>query len=140
VPDAWSVVGGMANAGKGMKIGMIDSGIDITHPGMQDSTLQTPPGFPKVNADSDVAFTNSKVIVARSYAALFATPEDDLSARDVDGHGTSTAMIAAGVQNTGPLGPIVGVAPKAWLGAYKVIGANGFGSDDVILMAVNKAV
>src|SRR5260370_1083513 len=25
VPDAWSVVGGMANAGKGVKIGMIDS-------------------------------------------------------------------------------------------------------------------
>jgi hypothetical protein len=140
VPDAWSVVGGMANAGKGIKIGMIDSGIDITHPGMQDSTLQTPPGFPKVNADSDVAFTNSKVIVARSYAALFITVEDDLSARDVDGHGTGTAMVAAGAQNMGPYGTITGVAPKAWLGAYKVAGANGSASDDVLGMAIDDAV
>jgi minor extracellular serine protease Vpr len=140
VPNAWSVVGGMASAGAGIKIGMIDSGIDITHPGMQDSTLQTPSGFPKVNADSDVAFTNSKVIVARSYAALFTTVESDLSARDVDGHGTLTAMTAAGAQNTGPYGTITGVAPKAWLGAYKVNGASGEASDDVIQMAIDDAV
>src|SRR5260370_38721029 len=75
VPEAWAAIGGMTNAGKGIKIGMIDTGIDITHPGMQDSTLQTPAGFPKVNADSDVASTNSKVIIARSYASLFPTPE-----------------------------------------------------------------
>ena len=140
VPDAWAALGGMANAGKGIKIGMIDSGIDITHPGMQDSSLQTPAGFPKVNADADVAFTNSKVIVARSYAALFVTVEDDLSARDVNGHGTLTAMTAAGVTNTGPFGTITGVAPKAWLGAYKVNGASGQAGDDVIQMAINDAV
>jgi len=140
VPDAWAVVGGIANAGRGIKIGMIDSGIDITHPGMQDSSTQMPAGFPKVNADSDVAFTNSKVIVARSYAALFITAENDLSARDVDGHGTLTAMTAAGAQNTGPFGTITGVAPKAWLGAYKVNGASGQAGDDVIQMAIDDAV
>jgi minor extracellular serine protease Vpr len=140
VPQAWAAVGGMTNAGKGIKIGMIDTGIDITHPGMQDSTLQVPAGFPKVNADSDVAYTNSKVIVARSYAALFNATEDTLSAEDVVGHGTGTAMAAAGAPNTGPYGPIVGVAPKAWLGAYKVIGANGGGDDSVIIKAIDDAV
>jgi minor extracellular serine protease Vpr len=140
VPQAWSAVGGMTNAGKGIKIGMIDTGIDITHPGMQDSTLQVPAGFPKVNADSDVAYTNSKVIVARSYAALFNAPEDTLSAEDVVGHGTGTAMAAAGAPNTGPFGQIVGVAPKAWLGAYKVIGANGSGDDSVLIKAIDDAV
>ena len=54
---------------------------------------------------------------------LFDTPENDLSAQDDDGHGTGTAMAAAGAQNTGPFGTITGVAPKAWLGSYKVIGA-----------------
>ena len=34
-------------------------------------------------------------------------------------------MIAAGVQNTGPLGSITGVAPKAFLGNYKVFGSPG---------------
>jgi minor extracellular serine protease Vpr len=140
VPQAWAATGGMANAGLGIKIGMIDTGIDITHPGMQDSTLQVPAGFPKVNADSDTAYTNSKVIVARSYAALFNAVEDTLSAEDVVGHGTGTAMAAAGVQNTGPFGTIVGVAPKAWLGAYKVIGANGGGDQSVIVKALDDAV
>src|SRR5260221_673143 len=107
---------------------------------MQDSTLSVPAGFPKMNADSDVASTNSKVIVARSYASLFSTVEDDISARDVVGHGTATAMAAAGAKNTGPLGPIQGVAPKAYLGSYKVLGASGSGTTDIILKAVDDAV
>src|SRR5712691_10896149 len=102
VPEAWNRVG-VDKAGLGIKIAIIDSGIEISHPGMQDSTLSVPAGFPKMNADSDVAFTNSKVIVARSYASLFSTVEDDISARDVVGHGTATAMAAAGALNTGPL-------------------------------------
>ena len=108
VPQAWNRIG-VDKAGLGMKIAIIDSGIEISHPGMQDSTLRLPDGFPKMNADSDAAFTNSKVIVARSYARLFSTLEDDLSARDLVGHGTATAMAAAGALNTGPLGPLQGV-------------------------------
>src|SRR2546425_538350 len=138
-PQAWNLIG-EDKAGLGVKVAIIDSGIDASHPGMQDSTLQAPEGFPKVNADSDVAFTNSKVIVARSYASLFATVEDDLSARDVVGHGTSTAMAAAGARNTGPVGPIVGIAPKAYIGSYKVLGAKGQGTFDVILKALDDAV
>ena len=140
VADAWSSVGGMANAGQGIKIGMIDTGIDITHPSMQDTTLSVPAGFPKVNADSDVAYTNSKVIVARSYVALLPSVEDVLSAQDVNGHGTGTAMAAAGAQSTGLFGTISGVAPKAWLGAYKVIGASGGTTSDVVVKAVDDAV
>src|SRR5262249_36052732 len=95
----------------------------------------------KTNVDSDVAFTNSKVIVARSYAALFSTLEDDLSARDVVGHGTATAMAAAGARVIDPIGaPIAGVAPKAYLGSYKVFGAQGSGTSDIILKAVDDAV
>src|SRR5882724_10614178 len=37
VPQAWAAIGGVAAAGKGVKIGMIDTGIDITNPGLQDS-------------------------------------------------------------------------------------------------------
>ena len=72
------------------------------------------------------------MIVARSYVfhagtirdPIYSTP-DDLSPRDRQGHGTAIAMIAAGVQNTGPLGTITGVAPKAFLGNYKVFGSPG---------------
>src|ERR1043165_7205631 len=63
VSAAWSAVGGAANAGAGVKIGIIDSGIDQSHPGFQDASLRPPGGFPK----GETAYTNSKVIVARSY-------------------------------------------------------------------------
>src|SRR2546426_5903516 len=33
VNDAWAQIGGVANAGAGIKIGIIDTGIDVSHPG-----------------------------------------------------------------------------------------------------------
>ena len=124
IPEAWTRVG-IANAGAGIRIAVIDSGIDVGHPGLQDALMSPPAGFPKANSDSDLAFTNGKVIVARSYANLFNATETDPSARDLRGHGTAAAMAAAGALNTGPQGPISGAAPKAYLGSYKVFGANG---------------
>ena len=92
----------MPNAGKGIKIAILDTGVDQNHPSLQDSTLTTPAGFPKCNVQSDCNhFTNSKVIVARSYVRQLAlgtgpidptmTFPDDYSARDRVGHGTATA-------------------------------------------------
>jgi subtilisin family serine protease len=126
-----------------VKIAIIDSGIDNTHPAFQDSSLPVPEGFPRANNESDLAFTNNKVIVARSYAAYFLRSDPDRSPRDHFGHGTATAMCAAGVTNTGPLATITGMAPKAWIGNYKVFGSPGVnegGSDDAILKAIDDAV
>ena len=142
VPDAWNLVG-VDKAGLGIKIGMIDTGIDISHPGMQDPSLRIPDGFPRVNSEADKEFTNQKVIVARSYATMFPTTDPDPSARDHFGHGTGTAMAAAGAQNTGPDAVISGVAPKAYLGSYKVFGSPGVNEgapEDAILKALDDAV
>ena len=81
IDAAWSLVGA-DRAGAGVKIAIIDSGIDIEHPAFQDTSLAIPEGYPKVSAESDRAFTNTKVIVARSYAPMFQTLEQDESARD----------------------------------------------------------
>ncbi|MDQ6700033.1 MAG: S8 family serine peptidase [Acidobacteriota bacterium] len=129
VPAAWNLVGGVNNAGTGVKIAILDTGIDQSHPAFQDSSLAVPSGFPKGQAD----FTNRKVIVARSYVAQlpFATVDvkdskpDDTSPRDRVGHGTAMAMIAAGQRTTGPVATITGVAPKAFLGNYKIYGSPG---------------
>jgi uncharacterized protein (TIGR03437 family) len=135
-PAAWTALGGQGSAGAGMKIAVIDSGIDQTHLAFQDSALAVAAGFPKCNVQSDCdQFTNNKVIVARSYVPLFAagsdpsnpaadsTP-DDLSARDHVGHGTAVASAAAGNTNSGSV-TFTGMAPKAYLGSYKVIGSPG---------------
>ncbi len=154
VPAAWTTLGGQQNSGLGSRIGIIDSGIDQTNPAFQDPGLTVPAGFPKCGVPSDCAFTNKKVIVARSYVkqlALFGntsidptvTRPDDLSPRDRMGHGTAAAMIAAGEQVHAPLADISGVAPKAYLGNYKILGSPGVNDvtfSDVVTMALEDAV
>ena len=124
VPQAWSL-GGAYPQGSGARVGMIDTGIEITHPGFKDTGFQAPPGFPIAGTPADLAFTNQKVIVARSYVSQCLAGDPDDSAKDDVGHGTGTAMAAAGVENTGPLATITGVAPLAYLGNYKVFGSPG---------------
>src|ERR1043166_1109960 len=142
VPEVWQQVG-LGNAGAGMKIAIIDTGIDVDHPGFQDPSLSIPSGFPRVNDAADVTFTNNKVIVARSYADLFERNEPDRSPRDRVGHGTAIGMAAAGGTTAGPLAVITGVAPKAWLGSDKVFGSPGVNdgaTDAAILKAIDDAV
>ncbi|MCH7977835.1 MAG: S8 family serine peptidase [Acidobacteria bacterium] len=147
VPQAWMdpSVGGEGNAGKGVKIAIIDTGIDTSHPMFQDPSLALPDSFPRftpASADcpgSDEDYTNSKVIVARNYVSLLGTPDPNCDAEDRDGHGTFVAAIAAGNRVTGPSASIAGVAPRAFLGSYKVFGTPGF-NDTASLGAIVKAV
>jgi len=156
VQQAWNspTVGGQSNAGMGLKIAIIDTGIDQTHPSFQDSSLVPPAGFPKCDFPSNCAFTNSKVIVARSYVSTLTAGSssldpaadsrpDDLSARDLIGHGTAVASVAAGVGSAYSSTAISGVAPKAFLGNYKIYGSlevNGGASEAGIIEALDDAV
>ena len=141
IVDAWKQVG-LGNAGAGIKIAIIDTGIENTHAAFQAPSLAVPHGYPQVDSVADRTFTNNKVIVARSYVSLLG-PDPDQTARDRVGHGTSVAMAAAGVLNAGPLATIRGVAPVAFLGNYKVFGSpgiNDFASEDAIIKAMDDAV
>ena len=158
-PAAWAqtAIGGQSNAGNGVMIGIIDTGIDQTNPAFSDTGFGPPSTgtWPKCNAASDccpqsngtACFTNNKVIVARSYVPMIAAGNcalssvtgpcastgtapaavsmpDDYSARDRDGHGSAVAAAAAGVQNSATVG-FSGMAPKAYLGSYKIYGSDG---------------
>lgn len=154
---AWTSLGGAFNAGKGIKIGIIDSGIDPTHPAFANTDLGMPPGYPLCTAGhpEDCAYTNNKVIVARSYVRQLAvaavtdpanpaaqSQPDDYSPRDRMGHGTAVASTAAGESNTGTV-TFTGAAPKAWLGNYKIAGSPGVNdgpTDDVLIQAVEDAL
>ncbi|MFO0284126.1 MAG: S8 family serine peptidase, partial [Acidobacteriota bacterium] len=134
---------GIGKAGAGIKVGVIDSGIEIKHPGFQDETLPRLEGYPKVNDPADLVHTNRKVIVARSYVSLLSRPDPDPSALDKDGHGTAVAMAAAGARHTAPNGVIAGMAPAAYLGVYKVFGTTGVNdsaTDAAILKAIEDSV
>src|SRR6266550_3803554 len=155
--DAWNAAGGRSVAGAGIKIGDIDSGIDETHPFFDPTGFSYPPGFPKCDAadsnshhqDQDCKYVSPKVIVAKVFfnKAL----QQVLDAQAVEGHGTHTAGIAAGVTgktavvNGVSIDDMSGIAPGAWLGNYNVFPdhvnelPHGARSED-ILNAVDAAI
>lgn len=108
--------------GEGTLIAILDSGIDYAHPDFRnpDGTTrirylwdQTLPGTPPEGFSRGREFTAEDI----NQALLAPTPEAAFSivpSRDVSGHGTFVAGIAAGNGNVG--GPAYsGVAPKASL-------------------------
>lgn len=109
-------------AGNGIKIGIIDDGLDQAHPFFDPSGYTMPPGFPKGNT----SFTSAKVIVARAFAPptnswKYARAPYDPTFSE---HATHVAGIAAGDYTPQALagrGPLSGVAPNAYLGNYKVL-------------------
>ena len=129
---AWTAAGGRATAGAGIKIGDIDSGIDQTHPFFDPTGFSYPTGFPKCDAedsnshhaDQDCKYVTPKVIVAKVF--FNKAQQQVLDAQAVEGHGTHTAGIAAGVTgktavvNGVSIGDMSGIAPGAWLGNYNV--------------------
>ena len=148
IADAWqSLPNGMAGAGAGIKIGMLDTGIDINHPGFQGFTTPIPKGFPKASSAAETANTNNKVIVSRDYTGAGGLDQ-------VVGHGTGTSMVAAGLTNDAgkallaagiisdprDFSPITGAAPGAWLGNYRVLDDTGSGSTSSFLAALQDAV
>ena len=147
-PAAWNLLGGTTSAGAGQKIAIIDTGIDQTHPAFQGSSLTVPSGFPKCDTLANCAYTNNKVIVARSYVSYDSGNDpatdfpDDQTPRDRVGHGTGVAMAAGGNTNTGPLATITGLAPQAYLGNYKIYGSPGINdgsSEQAIIQAFEDA-
>ena len=116
-PSLWGPT--LDSAGQGMKIGIIDSGVDPSHPYFDPSGYTMPSGFPK----GQLRFTTAKVIVARVFAPKGVTsPSARLAfSPDDSSHGTHVAGIAAGNVDTAAAGRrISGVAPRAYIGNYKV--------------------
>src|SRR5262245_19018335 len=118
----------LASAGQSVKIGIIDDGVDRVHPYFSARGYKMPRGFPKGNR----RFTDAKVIVARAFAPR--SPKWKYASRPFDPlnseHATHVAGIAAGNYRTRARGSRVsGVAPRAYIGNYKVltIPDDGFG-------------
>jgi minor extracellular serine protease Vpr len=111
--------------GDGIKIGIVDDGVDSTNPFLNPAGYSYPAGFPKGGRK----WTTPKVIVARAFPGpnsgrLGRLPID----REASFHATHVAGIAAGDAGTcspggadhPPTCGLSGVAPRAWIGNYRV--------------------
>jgi minor extracellular serine protease Vpr len=135
---AWQRIGGESEAGAGIKVGIVDTGIQAAHPAFANSGLPALEGFPRGNRPADLENTNGKVIVARGYVPAGPTAH----ARDDAGHGSGVAGVVAGTRNDTMLGPVSGVAPGAYLGSYKVLtnDESAMSNDDALILALEDAV
>jgi subtilisin family serine protease len=116
--DAWAR-GGATGKGDGVKVAIVDTGIDPTHPCFSDA------GYPSQSQLGDHRFTNNKVIVAKVFYNKAAV--QGLTPEAVQSHGTHVAGTVGCNQDTPATVngvPISytpsGVAPRALLGNYNV--------------------
>ena len=114
-PQAWTDGG---SKGDGVKIAIVDTGIDITHPCFSDA------GYTAQNQLGDKTFTNNKVIAAKVFNNR--TPTQKYTPEALQEHGTHVSGTAACNENTpAPVNGVTtynmsGVAPRALLGNYNV--------------------
>ncbi|CAN0908682.1 Subtilisin-like protease 3 [Linum grandiflorum] len=139
--------------GKGVIVGVLDSGIAPNHPSFKDSNhMPPPPKKWKGKCELKGAKCNNKLIGARDLISHNSDATDDdghgthtSSTADEEGHGTHTASTAAGSAVSGAnamgqgLGTAVGMAPMAHLAIYKVCSSQGC-PDSAILAAIDAAV
>jgi subtilisin family serine protease len=147
------------HTGEGVVVGVIDTGIWPEHPSFADDGSYAPPPIGPLPCDfgntaanpADAPFTcNNKLIGAYefldTYKALTGLDPDEYdSARDDEGHGTHTASTAAGDAGVSasifgiPRGTLSGIAPRAYVVAYKALGnLGGYTSD--LAAAIDQAV
>ncbi|CAK9173114.1 unnamed protein product [Ilex paraguariensis] len=121
------------NYGKGVIIGVIDSGISPNHPSFRDEGMSPPPAKWKGKCELNSTYAcNNKLIGVRS----FIRASDEIAVDD-NGHGTHTASTGANVFGNAN-GTAVGVAPLAHLAIYKVCSLGCAESD--ILAGMDAAI
>ncbi len=158
----WNELGGQDDAGEGVIVGVLDTGIWPEHPSFSDpdpsgEPYAAPPSwngtaceFGSANPNDPPFTCNNKLIGADQFlvtykAVIGLLPGEFNSVRDSEGHGTHTTSTAAGNRNVAasifgvPRGIISGIAPRAHVAMYRVCANQGcFTSDSAA--AVQRAI
>ncbi|KAJ1923315.1 hypothetical protein IWQ60_005948, partial [Tieghemiomyces parasiticus] len=110
-------------SGTGVKIGIIDSGIDYNHP-----------AFGSCYKTSGCRIQYGYDFVGDNFDGHNQPQPDDDPYTSCSAHGTHVAGIAAGSHDV-----FKGVAPQATLGIYRVMGCNGVARNDLVVSALDQA-
>ncbi|MGY3267038.1 S8 family serine peptidase [Lysobacter sp. HA35] len=119
--------------GTGVRVAVMDTGIDIDHPAFGGGGVNGGTPFPSARVIAGWDFVGDAYNADPSSAAYNPVPTPDARPDDCAGHGTHVAGII------GANGSVKGVAPKVSFGAYRVFGCSGSTTDDVMLAAMERA-
>lgn len=98
--------------GRGVKVGVIDTGVDYTHPDLKRNYKG---GYDLVDGD-----------------------DDPMETRGMEGRNTSHGTHVAGIIAAN--GKIKGVAPEADIIGYRALGPGGMGTSEQVIAAIDKAI
>jgi subtilisin family serine protease len=117
--------------GKGIKVGILDTGIDYNHPDLKDAYKG---GYDFIDNDSDPMET--------TYADWKKSdkPESNGASVYYTNHGTHVAGIIGGRGVANSEYKTLGAAPEADIYSYRVLGPYGSGTSDVIIAGLDRAV
>ncbi|URD80778.1 subtilisin-like protease [Musa troglodytarum] len=131
-----------SNYGKGIIIGVLDTGIFPDHPSFSGLGMPPPPAKWRGRCDFNASSCNNKLIGARSFISGAMAMKGEAVASDSpiddDGHGTHTTSTAAGAAVPGAevlgnaKGMAIGMAPLAHVAMYKVCGEIDCASSDIL--------
>lgn len=125
----------LGHTGAGMKVAVMDTGIDLDHPDFGGSGVNgsTPfPNHPRIKFGYD--FVGDAFNADPTSPAYNPVPMPDDNPDDCGGHGTHVAGIV------GANGTVKGVAPGVTLGAYRVFGCAGSTTADIMIAAMERAL
>ncbi|CAN6580780.1 unnamed protein product [Malus baccata var. baccata] len=128
-----------ATYGKGVIIGLLDTGIVPDHPSFNDEGMPPPPAKWKGKCEFNETLCNNKLIGARNFIGVGKGQPKRRFPFDIAGHGSHTSSTAAGRFVEGASvygqanGTAAGMAPYAHLAMYKV--CEGFGCADADIFA-----
>ncbi|MGM0753765.1 MAG: S8 family serine peptidase [Bacillota bacterium] len=117
--------------GKGVKVGVIDTGIDYNHPDLKDAYKG---GYDFVDKDDDPMEATYDDWKASGY------PENNQGNSYYTDHGTHVSGTIVGQAVNDSDYKVIGVAPDAELNVYRVLGPYGSGSTSNILAGIDRAV
>ncbi|MGG0175691.1 S8 family serine peptidase [Gottfriedia acidiceleris] len=117
--------------GKGIKVGILDTGIDYNHPDLKDAFKG---GYDFVDNDNDPMETTYADWVKAG------KPGSANGANYYTEHGTHVAGIIGGRGASDSEYKQVGAAPESDIYSYRVLGPGGVGTSEAIIAGLDKAV
>jgi minor extracellular serine protease Vpr len=120
--------------GAGVKVGVMDTGIDIDHPDFGGNGANGTTPFPTARIAYGHDFVGDAFNADPTSASYNPVAVEDGNPDDCGGHGSHVAGIV------GANGTVKGVAPGVTFGAYRVFGCAGSTTADIMLAAMERAL